>query len=66
MQIKVNGEIKEYEDGLTLEELINDLSIRDNVMASAVNMEIVKKDNWNSHILKDDDIVELLDFVGGG
>jgi len=29
-------------------------------------MEIVKKDNWNSCILKDSDIIELLDFVGGG
>ena len=66
MQIKVNGEIKEYRESLTLDELINDLDIRDKVMASAVNMEIVKKDNWNSYILKDDDIVELLDFVGGG
>ena len=66
MQIRVNGEIKEYQESLTLDELINDLGIRDKVMASAVNMEIVKKDNWNSYILKDDDIVELLDFVGGG
>ncbi|MBL0721654.1 MAG: sulfur carrier protein ThiS [Sulfurovum sp.] len=66
MKIKVNGEIKEYQDSLTLDELINNLGIRDKVMASAVNMEIVKKDNWNSCILKDGDIVELLDFVGGG
>ncbi len=43
MQIKVNDEIKEYQDSLTLDELINDLGIIDKVMASAVNMEIVKK-----------------------
>jgi len=66
MNIKVNGEIKEFKDNITLGELIDNLGIEDKVMASAVNMEIVKKDDWNSYILKSDDVVELLDFVGGG
>jgi len=66
MNIKVNGEVKEYPENLTLDKLIDDLGIKDKVMASAVNMEIVKKDNWSSCILKDGDIIELLDFVGGG
>jgi len=66
MNIKVNGEIKEFKDNITLGELIDNLGIEDKVMASAVNMEIVKKDNWDSHILNSDDVVELLDFVGGG
>ena len=66
MNIKVNGEVKEYPNNLTLDKLIDDLGIKDKVMASAVNMEIVKKDNWSSCILKDGDIIELLDFVGGG
>jgi sulfur carrier protein len=35
-------------------------------MASAVNMEIVKKENWNNFIPKDNDKIELLQFVGGG
>ena len=66
MNIKVNGEIKEFKDNITLGELIDDLGIKDKVMASAVNMEIVKKDSWESYILKSDDVIELLDFVGGG
>jgi sulfur carrier protein len=35
-------------------------------MASAVNMDIVKKDNWDKYILKNNDKIELLQFVGGG
>ena len=35
-------------------------------MAAAVNMNIVKKDDWNSFIPKNDDKIELLQFVGGG
>jgi len=66
MKLKVNGEIKELEDNITINELINKLGIEIKVMAGAVNMEIVKKDNWDSYILKDGDKVEFLDFVGGG
>ena len=66
IEIKVNGESREYRDELSLDELINELNIRDKVMASAVNMEIVKKDSWRGYILKSGDEVELLDFVGGG
>jgi sulfur carrier protein len=35
-------------------------------MAAAVNMEIVKKENWDVFKPKEDDKIELLHFVGGG
>ena len=35
-------------------------------MAAAVNMDIVKQNDWDSYILNDLDKLELLDFVGGG
>jgi len=64
--IVVNGENKEVQKNSTLLEVITNLKIEDKVMASAVNMNIVKKDNWASHNLKDNDKLELLQFVGGG
>ena len=66
MKLKVNGEIKDLEDNITITQLIENLGIEIKVMAGAVNMEIVKKDNWDSYVLKDGDKVEFLDFVGGG
>lgn len=66
MQIVINGEKKEIDKEITLQELITDLDIETHVMAAAVNMNIVKKEAWKSHILNEDDKVELLDFVGGG
>ena len=66
MKITVNGEDREYQDNISLQQLITKLNIEDKVMAAAVNMEIVKKDNWSSYRLKDNDRVELLHFVGGG
>jgi sulfur carrier protein len=66
MRLTVNGETKEYERELTLLEMMKKLGISDKVMAAAVNMNIVKQESWETYLLKDEDKVELLDFVGGG
>ena len=66
MKIKVNGEEKILNDSSTLLDLIEQLGVKERVMASAVNMEIVKQDAWNNTTLHDGDSIELLDFVGGG
>jgi len=66
MNLIVNGEKKEFNDNSTLQAVINELQVADKVMAAAVNMEIVKKDDWNNYLLKNDDKLELLQFVGGG
>lgn len=66
MQIKVNGEIREMVEGSTMLDLIRSLGLEERVMASALNMEIVKQDAWGSAVLQEGDTIELLDFVGGG
>ncbi|WP_457605615.1 sulfur carrier protein ThiS [Nitratifractor sp.] len=66
MEIVVNGEKREIAEESSLQELIDELKIGEKVMAAAVNMEIVKKDAWTSHLLREGDRVELLHFVGGG
>jgi sulfur carrier protein len=66
MTLIINGETKEFSDNSTLQNIITNLQIEDKVMAAAVNMNIVKKDDWNNFIPKDDDKIELLQFVGGG
>ena len=66
MQLIVNGENKEFSSDISLQEIITTLQIEDKVMAAAVNMEVVKKDQWKSFIPNDEDKIELLQFVGGG
>lgn len=66
MNLTVNGESRSFSENINLKELILNLEIESKVMAAAVNMEVVKKENWEECILKDSDKVELLNFVGGG
>lgn len=66
MKLIINGDTKELPQNITLKRVIEELNLDGKVMAAALNMEIVKQDNWDSCILKDMDKVELLDFVGGG
>ena len=65
-KVIVNGEEKTFEDNKSLKEIIVSLKIEDKVMAAAVNMDIVKKDDWGEFIPKENDKIELLQFVGGG
>ena len=66
MTIIVNGNERTIEEGATLLDLLKKLDLEGKVMAAAVNMEIVKQDQWDTHKLVDNDKLELLDFVGGG
>jgi sulfur carrier protein len=66
MRIIVNGENREFQDNSSIEKILDELKIKDKAMAVAVNMNIVKKDNWDKFNPKDGDKLEVLQFVGGG
>ena len=66
MKIKINGIEKNVKDNITIKELLKELNILDKTMAVAVNMNIVKKDEWDKYKLNENDKIEALNFVGGG
>lgn len=66
MKLIINGDTKEFPQNTTLKRVLEELKLDGKVMAAALNMEIVKQNDWDSCVLKDMDKLELLDFVGGG
>jgi sulfur carrier protein len=66
MNLIINGKNKTFDNNITLQNILNKLRIEKKVMALAVNMQIIKKENWSKYIPKDGDKLELLQFVGGG
>ena len=65
MQLIINGVLQET-NATTIQALMADLGIETKVMAAAVNMYVIKKEQWSSFELHENDKVEFLQFVGGG
>jgi sulfur carrier protein len=66
IKLIINGEEKKFKENSTISEILNELQVLEKVMATAVNMAVVKKDDWGTFTPKDGDKIELLQFVGGG
>lgn len=66
LQIKLNGEKKEVEDGATLQALIERLDLAPERLAIEHNFDVVRRADWPSIKLKEGDRVEIVHFVGGG
>jgi len=66
MKLIINGEKKEFNADISLIQIMKELKIEDKIMAIAVNMEVLKKENWSTFNPKENDKIEFLQFVGGG
>jgi sulfur carrier protein len=66
LKLLINGESKEWEDGLSLEELIKQLGVRKETVVAEVNRRIIQAEQRPGCRLCDGDQVELIQFVGGG
>lgn len=66
MILIINGKEKKFKNNISLKQIMKELKIIDKVMAAAVNMNVIKKENWENFKPKENDKIELLSFVGGG
>ncbi len=66
MKLKINGNETDVKDGLSVSGLLDELKIEPGRVAVEVNMVIIKKVNYEESFLKEDDVVEIVNFVGGG
>ena len=66
MRLKINGETKDNIRAATLKELLEELGIISGRVAVEVNEAIVKRADYETFRLKDGDVLEIVNFVGGG
>lgn len=66
MVIKVNGKNVELEKEISIMEYVLLKNLKPDTIVIEHNLEIVKKEDWENIILKEDDTLEVLRFVGGG
>jgi thiamine biosynthesis protein ThiS len=66
MTLHINGEAREFSDGLTVAALVALLGMKGDRVAVELNLEIVPRANWETIVLQDGDKLEIVHFVGGG
>lgn len=63
--IKINGEQLDLQE-IKLSDYLNEKSYRVERIAIELNEEILPKSKYNDTVLKDGDVLEIVNFVGGG
>ena len=66
MKIKVNNGIKEIEEGITLNSLLQDMGIGTAGIAVALNGNIARRAEWDALQLNDGDEVTIIKAAYGG
>jgi thiamine biosynthesis protein ThiS len=66
MKVLVNGDEKDFSSPISLAGLIEELDLPASRIAIELNREVVRRSDWGSTMLKDDDRIEIVHFVGGG
>ena len=66
IKIKLNGKVKSIEDNTKLSNLLKNLNIPIKKVAIEINQRIVDKKKLNKIIIKKNDKVEIVHFIGGG
>ena len=65
MELKLNGQFMATHSKNLLE-LLKEYKIEQKSVAIAVNLEVIKQDQWESYMLKNGDVIECFTFLGGG
>lgn len=66
MNIIINGKNKTLESPANLRELLEKLDLPTERVAIELNKSVVRKKDWTETIIKNDDRIEIIHFVGGG
>ncbi len=65
-QVTVNGEKKEFPPGTSVSELLKSIDIDERYVAVELNRKIVPRKQFSEKLLMENDILEIVTFVGGG
>lgn len=66
MHVNLNGEARACEIGTTITAFVLELGLDERGLAVERNRAIVVKSLWPTTLLVDGDVIEIVQFVGGG
>ena len=66
MELMVNGKKLEVTDGATITALLEELNINPLRVAVQLNLEIIKRERYDTTTLRAGDKLEIITFMAGG
>lgn len=66
MKVIINGEPRDIPAGLTVQALLRYLNVNEERIAVERNQEIVRRTDWATTLIQENDRLEIVHFVGGG
>jgi sulfur carrier protein len=66
MRLTINGEARDVPEGLSLSGLLLHLELTDGLVAIERNREVVPRREHSSVFVQAGDVLEIVQFVGGG
>ena len=62
----LNGKTIDLKEDISVEQLLKDYDLNPQKVVVEVNMEILDDEVYSTYLLKNQDTVEVISFVGGG
>ncbi len=66
MEIRVNGETRQWDGSVTVRDLLESLGIRPGTVVVERNLQIVPRERVAEEMVEDGDSIEIIRLVGGG
>ena len=66
MNVTINGEARNLDAGTSIEQLITLLGLQGRRLAVELNLDLVPRGEYAQRLLKDGDVVEIVQAIGGG
>ena len=66
MKLTVNGDLHQHRGNGSVDALLEELGANKAHTALMINGDVVPSSDWNAPVLKENDEIEMLVFVGGG
>ena len=66
LNLRINDEDPAVVENTSLQELVTQLKLTPERIAIEVNQKVVRRADWATTLLKEDDRIEIVHFVGGG
>lgn len=66
MNITLNGKKTVVSDSLNIQALLESLKLHDRSVAVELNRQVVYREDYGKETIRENDTIEIVQFVGGG